>query len=493
MRSLSTYRRARAAAGIPAAVPLLQPKLRVGTPGDRFEQEADDVASRVIASETGTIAGTAPIQIQRKCAACEEEEEIQRMSVGSALYLTGGEEESEQAPPVPDGEEEELHAKERPGTIPELPAGLDSRIMEMRGGGRPLDDSVRSYFEPRLGHDFSHVRIHDGAAATDAADALQARAFAVGNDLIFATGEYSPNTSSGRYLLAHELTHVVQQGAAAAHQPAMVQRLPRGGNDDPYMRNGGMLPYREATEMYECQAMLGPGSEDYCREQVLGEMTASTPQPAPPPPVTCDPNRALTWGDFAGPVPVSTFSARTAFHFDFATDNGRQIIRAFLDATSWVKPQFGDPTNRAVNGCQPHVDSCVTALTGQTGAWRSLGAAAGCAASPSPNTALRATNTGECETVLGTECDRVALLESARLLRHEQLHFSLACEMAKKGTTHLFSNPSANAQTILTAVRTRTNTLTTQYDNQSAHGCNAGPQATWETNVANGLPNVTIP
>ncbi len=93
------------------------------------------------------------------------------------------------------------------------------------GPGAPLDAGSRSYFESRLGHDFGAVRVHAGGAAGAAADAMHARAFTLGRDVVFAAGEHDPRSASGRRLLAHELTHVVQQGhpAGAASAP-VVQR-----------------------------------------------------------------------------------------------------------------------------------------------------------------------------------------------------------------------------------------------------------------------------
>ena len=88
----------------------------------------------------------------------------------------------------------------------------------LRTAGRPLDGAVREFMEPRFGHDFSQVRVHtDGAAAT-AAQAVQARAFTDGRNIVFGTGEYAPSTSKGKRLLAHELTHVVQQSNGISRQ-----------------------------------------------------------------------------------------------------------------------------------------------------------------------------------------------------------------------------------------------------------------------------------
>lgn len=79
------------------------------------------------------------------------------------------------------------------------------------------------------------------------------------------------------------------------------------------------------------------------------------------------------------------------------------------------------------------------------------------------------------------------------LERHEQLHFDIACVLAQKGSDAVFIRPASQAQTILTAVRTKANTQTVLYDNQTSHGCNPTAQATWTTNVGNRLPAVTIP
>lgn len=82
------------------------------------------------------------------------------------------------------------------------------------GPGRLLDPSVRAFFEPRFGHDFSRVRVHTDARATESAQALDARAYTLGQHVVFGAGEYAPRTDAGKRLLAHELTHTVQQGAA---------------------------------------------------------------------------------------------------------------------------------------------------------------------------------------------------------------------------------------------------------------------------------------
>jgi Domain of unknown function (DUF4157) len=92
----------------------------------------------------------------------------------------------------------------------------ESALASVRDGGQPLPRSVRTFFEPRFGADFSKVRIHSGSQAAESTRSIRARAFTFGRDVVFGRGEYLPERQEGQWLLAHELTHVVQQGYAPA-------------------------------------------------------------------------------------------------------------------------------------------------------------------------------------------------------------------------------------------------------------------------------------
>jgi Domain of unknown function (DUF4157) len=111
-----------------------------------------------------------------------------------------------------------------PAATRKKPAAPAPVVDSFRGGGQPLPGSVRSFFEPRFGRDFSDVRVHFDSRANEAASAVQARAFTLGRDVVFDTGQYAPQTEEGQRLLAHELAHVAQQGQAA-RQP-QIQRSP---------------------------------------------------------------------------------------------------------------------------------------------------------------------------------------------------------------------------------------------------------------------------
>ena len=88
----------------------------------------------------------------------------------------------------------------------------------MGGGGEPLSTSTRAFMKPRFGFDFSKVKIHKDGEAGSLARKLGARAFTVGQDVFFGNHEYQPESQAGRHLLAHELTHVVQQSQTGANQ-----------------------------------------------------------------------------------------------------------------------------------------------------------------------------------------------------------------------------------------------------------------------------------
>jgi hypothetical protein len=92
----------------------------------------------------------------------------------------------------------------------------------VRSAGRPLDPASRAFFEPRFQHDFSRVRVHADGRAADSASAVQARAYTLGSSIVFGANAYAPQTDHGRHLLAHELTHVVQQNDHAIHRDAII-------------------------------------------------------------------------------------------------------------------------------------------------------------------------------------------------------------------------------------------------------------------------------
>lgn len=183
----------------------LQAKLTVNQPGDVYEQEADRVADQVMSVPAqqvqrrcacGGVAGP-----DGECAACK----ARRLGLRGPMLE----------------EEKSLQTKRRissGGGMTAPPAVHDT----LSRSGQPLDAGTRAFMEPRFGRDFGGVRVHTDSQAAQSAQAVNARAYTVGNNVVFGAGEYAPGTEAGRKLLAHELTHVVQQRASSA--PLSVQR-----------------------------------------------------------------------------------------------------------------------------------------------------------------------------------------------------------------------------------------------------------------------------
>jgi hypothetical protein len=196
--------------------PLVQAQLRIGQPGDAFEREADRVADAVAGPATppGRLPGISLIHgasggALRRCARCGGDRgasESRGTPAGAAPGVVQRKCQCAQAK-----DDELMQRREAPSAAPGVPAGFTAQLAGLRGGGTPLSPAQRGFFEPRFGHDFSAVRLHTGALAESSADAVHARAFTLSKDIVFGHGEYAPDTPAGRHLLAHELTHVVQQ------------------------------------------------------------------------------------------------------------------------------------------------------------------------------------------------------------------------------------------------------------------------------------------
>ncbi|MBE0430683.1 MAG: DUF4157 domain-containing protein [Dehalococcoidia bacterium] len=198
----------------------IQAKLTVNTPNDIYEQEADRVAdtvTRAISSvqrqeeEEEELQMKSATEVQRQ----EEEEEELQMKSAAEVHRQEEEEEEELQMKLTSGvqqqEEDLIHQEEsaiQGGVISE---GLEARINTARGAGRPLPESVRASFEPHFERDFSNVRVHTNPEANELSRQLGAKAFTTSEDIFFRDGTYQPDTDTGRNLLAHELTHVVQQ------------------------------------------------------------------------------------------------------------------------------------------------------------------------------------------------------------------------------------------------------------------------------------------
>lgn len=170
----------------------LQKKLKIGQPGDVYEQEADRMAEKVIRMPDHQIPKDTGISSHSR--------------------------------------DSTVQAKEASGSTPAVTPEFESRINS--GAGQPLPESVRAFYERRFGADFSQVRMHTGSQAAQTAKSINAKAFTVGHNIAFGEGQFAPQSKDGRRLIAHELTHTIQQGHAIqrssqvlmAVTPQLVQR-----------------------------------------------------------------------------------------------------------------------------------------------------------------------------------------------------------------------------------------------------------------------------
>lgn len=203
----------------------LQAKLTVSEPSDEFEQEADRVADEVMRTpdpngeEPPEISRASDSTLHRACNKCEEEDDV-----GIQRKLDDEAEEEEAEPDVDlqracnkceeDDEKVGIHRK----AVGESDRGSGSagslvqeQIDHLSSDGEPLTATTRAYFESYFRSDFGDVRVHHGKRAFESAQSVNALAYTIGPHVVFGSGQYAPDTAAGKRLLAHELTHVVQQ------------------------------------------------------------------------------------------------------------------------------------------------------------------------------------------------------------------------------------------------------------------------------------------
>jgi hypothetical protein len=206
----------------------LQTKLRINAPGDICEQEADRIAEQVLAKPAYPDLSSAPPHVQR-------------------------------------------HTGQAAGKADMVPASVDHVLAS---SGSPLDPALRQDMEQRFGHDFSAVRVHsDGPAAQSARD-VTARAYTVGNNIVFGEGQYVPATRHGRRLIAHELTHVVQSSravgiTAGSALPGALMREPEAKDKAEQSKKG---PDADPCRAPDPQLPVYKDAEQKQRDDILQDM-----------------------------------------------------------------------------------------------------------------------------------------------------------------------------------------------------------------------------
>lgn len=268
----------------------IQPKLTINQPNDPYEQEADAMADKVMRmKQPGIQLKPMPISsVQRKCAHCEEEDkEIQR---------------------------KEMNGAEKTGE-----SNLESYVDNLGDGGQSLPNEVREFYEPKFGYDFSNVKVYTDNVAAKSAQSINALAYTSGNNIVFNNGQYAPGSDSGKRLLGHELTHVVQQGKGIATKA--IQRLVR-------------------TSLVTCPAGQNPFSADRKAVDLLTNAIS-----------LIDSAVAARPGNLADPNVLSVGNAmHTAFRLNAAIGNN------WNDAA----PHFGIPLiRRRLEAAKNYIDSVV--------------------------------------------------------------------------------------------------------------------------------------
>lgn len=220
---------------------IIQRKLVVGETNDPLESEADRAAEHVMrVPDPANMSVASGDMLQRKCNACEQEEKEKPPKLARAESHDASAFDGAKAPPI----------------VQEV----------LRSPGRALESSTRAFFEPRFGHDFSAVRVHADARAASSALQIQARAYTVGSQIAFGPGQYSANREDGRLLIAHELAHVVQQGAASG--PASAGQLPLRPNGAAY-----------SVQRAEADPSGSPGAETPVRQTASPPASAQSAKP----------------------------------------------------------------------------------------------------------------------------------------------------------------------------------------------------------------------
>jgi len=235
----------------------IQPKLNIGKSGDKYEVEADRMADQVVdlqtqqedtlqekplsESITPLIQTSTEEEVQEKTTEDVPEETIQQKAEDSALKTAETPDTRVAEPNTPiqkaveeniqEKEEEEIQEKEdeevqqlqiqSSGGDENPSSDLENNLNSSKGGGSPLSSDTRQEMESGFGADFSGVRVHNDSNATQMNQQLGSQAFANGSDIYFNEGKYNPDSNSGKHLLAHELTHTVQQGGASIQRKSI--------------------------------------------------------------------------------------------------------------------------------------------------------------------------------------------------------------------------------------------------------------------------------
>lgn len=475
----------------------IQPKLTINKPGDLYEQEADRVAEKImhtdsISSPNNFFAPSLKPSVQRKCAACEEEEISRKESSASNPMVT-----------------------------PAVRSVLSSP-------GQALDTQTRNFMEAKFGHEFGEVRIHNDSVAHQSSADISAKAYTNGNHIVFGAGEYNPSTNAGKHLLAHELTHVIQQNSEMVKRE-IIQRA--------------KIPYRPitiadfqakppASSSYSAEISSGfdvPGFSTSPNYKITGERCTTDDKKA---------SKMVVAKQKIDPVifdsMTSYMDTEASWIRDRFKDNGvgyckQQAKKCELDFDQSIK------SDNAI--CESKAKECAENLKGgRTGFRFQVGkdvkdvAVANtksdcsyfflerCKELHTKNRKVSlgtivAKNKGDCSKTFQTQCQVSEITSIKDLLRHEQGHFditdiiaakarsSLKAKTAKEFTAKGCGQDKAEEQINIlidevkklgTDWQAKKEQAQNDYDFQTTRGSIADKQKIWETKIKDGLKEYDI-
>ena len=248
----------------------IQAKLNVGRADDPLEREADDVARSVVKSIEGPstlLARTVGVDVDGVLRGCDGSASFGRIRSATPRSSAPDTDATLSAGRTPDADPiPTLGRIQRRTSLAQvgleggaLDAETDAEIRREQGGGQSLSDDVRRAMESGFGADFSGVRVHADATADHLNRRIQSKAFTTGNDIFFGDGHYRPSSSAGKQLLAHELTHVVQQGGGLRRAHVSSNTISRAVVDI----GGEKVDAVDTTEEAEAKALIKKILDDY--------------------------------------------------------------------------------------------------------------------------------------------------------------------------------------------------------------------------------------
>ncbi|GAB4367257.1 MAG: DNA/RNA non-specific endonuclease [Elainellaceae cyanobacterium] len=330
-----------------AGFPIVQPKLVIGQPHDRYEQEADRVADQVMQmSDVGMMRSIQPLaltphhSLQRQTESLQDEDEDEVVQAKAlpdlpiqALDLPPENTLQRQMEEESD-EEEAIQTKPAPGRASNVTPGFQTQLRTSQPAGHPLHPPTRQFMESRFNHDFSGVRVHSDRPAAHLNQQVGAQAFTHGQHIYFGQGRYQPTTPTGQRLLAHELTHVVQQ---------------TGGQTE-----AQIVQMRSTQPML--QARIAPAEPASPSRPVPGSRSPDLPAEPSPPEAPAPQSPGTTLPEVDRPSPSSEASQPLVVAEDAPIVDAPEVSPAAAEAAPTVELLMPEPPTELSEAAQSRLE-----------------------------------------------------------------------------------------------------------------------------------------